>query len=351
MTMIRRVIKNNNGYIVLDSDMYGKRCRLSTGVKHDVRHEAWYKAHFEKSFTELYERKHGKIRNALMPTFKEYGYEVMMMTSNERTIESQRDAMAMFDRLCLTFGDMPLNEIKASDIMKWQSVCGYASKTVGNYRSYIGIILKTAYLDELINRNPIELVKKPKHRDVVKKVFYSAEEMNKIIEHSTGHIKNILQFAAYTGLRGGEIIALSWDDVDFKEGCLIVEHAIREGRMKLTKSEKIRRVPLFKPALQALKNQQRKTGLKNKSVFLNQYGNPFQEPEAISRAMKRACVKADVEIGTLHDLRRSFNTLLKQVGYPEDFVLDIVGNVKGVNRKHYTGNLTVDISKLDKFAL
>ncbi len=59
-----------------------------------------------------------------------------------------------------------------------------------------------------------------------------------------------------------------------------------------------------------------------------------------------------MEIGTIHDLRRSFNTLLKQYNYPNDWILDVMGHVdETMNRNHYTGKLKVDMNKLKKISL
>jgi integrase len=62
--------------------------------------------------------------------------------------------------------------------------------------------------------------------------------------------------------------------------------------------------------------------------------------------------KHDLKYGTIHDLRRSFNTLLKQHGYPTDWILDTMGDMNdAVNRNHYTGHLKVDLSKIAQIAL
>jgi integrase len=56
--------------------------------------------------------------------------------------------------------------------------------------------------------------------------------------------------------------------------------------------------------------------------------------------------------GTIHDLRRSFNTLLKEYGYPTDWILDIMCHVDDrVNRNHYTGSIRVDVTKVNNIAL
>jgi integrase len=72
----------------------------------------------------------------------------------------------------------------------------------------------------------------------------------------------------------------------------------------------------------------------------------------MTRAFKYLVKKNGLPMGTIHDLRRSFNTLLKQYGYPTDWILDIMGHMDDtVNRNHYTGKLNVDMSKIGNIAL
>ncbi len=344
--VIRRVYVNKGGYVALDSDIFGKRRRLSTGKKADDRTLRWYRKNFDREYEALYFTRIGEKKDVV--TFREYGNMVIDFTACNRTPETQREAKAKFNRLCEFFGDMAIDCIKATDIMRWQSSCRYAPKTVVNYRSYLNMILRAAYNDGLIERNPIDLVRPPRMKRVKEPIYYSAEEMMKIISCADGHIKNAIQVAAFTGLRGGELIALKWSDIDFERMVIHVRRSIRDGREKSTKSEKPRIVPIVKPTMEALKRQRLESGLTDR-VFLTQHRKPYRSPEKITEAMKRACEKASLPIGTLHDLRRSFNTLLKQYGYPEDFILDIIGNVKDVNRNHYTGRIEVDLSKFDQF--
>lgn len=46
-------------------------------------------------------------------------------------------------------------------------------------------------------------------------------------------------------------------------------------------------------------------------------------------------------------MRRSHNTMLKQCGLPIDWILHQMGHEKDeVNRDYYTGQITVDMSKI-----
>lgn len=348
--MRRRVYVNEWDIIVLDSDLHGTRKRFSTGKKDNAQWLKFYKENFDREFTKLYEEANGKLFSN-MPTFAEYGGVVIQLGHADRTPETQHEVNGKFRRLCEFFGEMLLDNIKPLDIKRWQSGLDYAPKTIDNYRAYLNIILESAVSDDILTKNPLKLVKKPKKKRVIKPVYFSGDEMALIISYAKGKVKNALQTLSFTGMRGGELIALKWENVDFENSVIKVCENRRDGRDKDPKNGETRYVPMAKAVIEALRNQQLLTGLNNGYVFMNQYHRPYRNQDVLNRAMKEICVKAGLKVGTLHDLRRSLNTLMKQYGYQDDFILQMIGNTKDVNKEHYTGKLDADLSKFDKFVV
>ncbi|MDD2838076.1 MAG: tyrosine-type recombinase/integrase [Sulfuricurvum sp.] len=350
--MIRRVYANQHGIITLDSDMFGNRKRLSTGKKSDKRLLKWYEKHFEQEYEHLYQEKNKCESSCVDVTFQNYGMNVIKITSANRNKFTQQRALTIFEKLCKTFGHMRLNEIKRTDIMEWQYNCKLAPKTVRNYREFLNLILQYAFDDDIIRRNPVKLVKAPPKIGVKELVVYYEDDIRKIINAAEGQLKNYIQLCFFTGLRGSEMIALRWkDDIDFEKGIIKVDSRIRAGDEDVTKSKKIRYIPMFPQAREALLRQRKMTGL-SEFVFLNRFGQTYRNHREISDSFKILTKKIGVAIGTGHDMRRSFNTLLKQYGYPQDWILDIMGHMDDVvNRNHYTGKLRVDMSKLGAIAV
>jgi len=101
---------------------------------------------------------------------------------------------------------------------------------------------------------------------------------------------------------------------------------------------------MLPPAREALLAQRKRTGL-DKYVFLTQYGKRYKNPDSISDHMKKLTSSINLEPGTLHDLRRSCNTMLKQMGYPSDYILQFIGHEnEKVNREHYTGSIRINVA-------
>lgn len=355
--MIRRVYENQHGIITLDSDMFGTRKRISTGKKSDKRLLKWYEQNFDAEFEKLYDGKFNAQPSFTDFTLREYGKMILELTSSNRKKNVQLHVERIFRLVCdfkmmgKTFGDMRIDEIKPTHIMLWQKDCGLASQTIASHRVYLNMVMQSATNDDLIRKNPVSMVKLPKRVPVHKKNFYSEDDIKAIIAVAKGQLKNYIQLACFTGMRGSELIALRWDDVDFEKGIIRVDTRIVNGGEDTTKSGKTRFIPIFKQARDALMKQRMKSGLRE-FVFISQAGGAFYNSDVMTKAFRRLLANNNMESGTIHDLRRSFNTLLKQYGYPTDWILDIMGHMDDkVNRNHYTGSLRVDMTILDKIAL
>jgi len=344
---VAKVTVNNYNIIILDGNIDGKRHRLTTGKKADKRLLAWYKRHIDTEFFKLYEHKFGAAQKEL-PTFKEYGTYIIEISKGNRNQFSQQEEKQRLKKLCETFGDINIADIKASHILKWQNDCGYAPKTIQNYRGTMNMILKMALYDDIIAKNPLNVVKIPKKVRHEIHIFHQ-HEIELLTSKATGQLKNILMFNFFAGLRASELIALRWNDINFDSNTIRVDTRIREGIEDVTKSKRVRIIDMLPQARQALKNQQLLTGMKNDYVFLAQRGKAFIKPSNISEAIKTLCISCNIKKGTLQTVRKSCNTLLKQYGLPNDWILDQLGHIEdGVNREHYTGKLKPDLSKIGR---
>lgn len=342
-----KVTVNNYGIIILDGTLESKRHRLTTGKKADKRLLEWYKRHADDEFIKLYENKFGSVSNESI-NFRDYGLMVLEITKNSRNEFSQKEETQRFNRLCETFGDMDLPDIKAFHVVKWQNECGFAPKTIRNYRSIFNLILEMANYDEIIRKNPLKFVKAPKkvHKEIH---IFNQDDMKLLIDKSTGPFKNLLMFNFFAGLRGSEIIALRWNDIDFDSDTIRIDTRIRQGVEDVTKSKRVRIIDMLPQVKIALKKQWLLTGLKGDHIFVTQHGKAYTTPNVLSDRLKDLCIECGIKAGTMHTVRKSCNTLLKQFGLPLDWILDQLGHVEdGVNREHYTGRIKPDLSKIGR---
>ena len=119
-----------------------------------------------------------------------------------------------------------------------------------------------------------------------------------------------VRFAALTGLRIGEVIAVQWEHIDFEAARLLLPET-KTGR---------RRHDLPAPALQLLAELPRTCAW----AFSNDGGKPSYAQAA--GAFRRAADAAGLENVTLHDLRRTVMTTAAADGVSAYVMRDLLGH-------------------------
>ncbi len=179
------------------------------------------------------------------------------------------------DRLDPFFGDIEVNQIKPSDVKKWL----YAISDVGgkSKQIFLGVlsgILQEALYDEVIDKNPVRMVRPPKNLKEKIKPF-TADEVKQIMDLTPNeNYRFYLAIAFYTGMRSGEIIGLKKSDIDFKRNIIRVQRTrSRFGESTPKTTYSIRDIPIIElllPYIQELYNLH-----KHEYLFVTQYNKPY----------------------------------------------------------------------------
>ena len=122
-----------------------------------------------------------------------------------------------------------------------------------------------------------------------------------------------------TGLRIGELLALQWQDIDFRNRLISVTRNIAAGRITTPKSRSgIRQVRMttqltneLKRVLKARKEEKLKKGWPEipEWVFCNDRGKPLNYNNFLKRVWNKAMEKTDLRKRTPHDMRHTYATL------------------------------------------
>lgn len=145
----------------------------------------------------------------------------------------------MFDNHILPiFGSMFIDKIERKDaqdaINKWHE------KTTANYRrwyNYTVSVLDYALENGLLDRNPIKGIKLPKKErkpgDELPN-FWTREELAqffaKINKKADFNIFVMFRVLAYSACRRGELLALEWVDVNFKDNTIRINKTLTQGK-------------------------------------------------------------------------------------------------------------------------
>ncbi len=191
-----------------------------------------------------------------------------------------------------------------------------------------GALLQTAYnhaiQNQLLERNPVVLVKKLKENNVRDRII-TEEEYQKLLEHSSEHLKLIIMTAYETGMRRGEIENLKWDRVDLEAGFINL-------RPEDTKTEEGRRVPMPSHLLKkyrALRNSEASQTVHINTgayVFRREIKGVLKRTGHTKHSFDNACRKAGLEDFHFHDLRHTFVTRMRDKSVPDRVIMAITGH-------------------------
>ena len=195
------------------------------------------------------------------------------------------------------FGNLAIVELTATMVKEWLAELPCSNKRKNNILTPLRQLYEEMYLDEIIDRNPLDRVKNLPAKAREPEPF-TTDEVAKILNELEGQERNLIQFAFWSGLRTSEFIALRWQDVDLNHNRIFVRQAKVRGHVKGTKtSAGSREVTLQPKAKEALLSQQAHTGKLGGVVFHDsRAGEPWKNDQPIRKivwmpALKRAGLK------------------------------------------------------------
>ncbi len=236
------------------------------------------------------------------------------------------------------FGDMLLTDLKTSDVREWIVGLTVSAKMVNNVMIPLRGMLSDAHADGLIDRNPMDRIKNLTHRPREPQPF-TPDEVAAILDACDSQVRNLFEFAFWTGLRTSELIALEWGDIDWHGECVYVRRASVAKKTKPTKTKSGERtVKLLPPALRALKAQKSHTLLQRVEVFHNPLTSaPWIDDQQIRKtAWKPTLLRAGVAYRTPYQTRHTYASMMLTAGENPMWVAQQMGHTDwGMIRRVY----------------
>jgi integrase len=172
-------------------------------------------------------------------------------------------------------------------------------------------ILERAVEWQRISVNPVRVIQKPvvrRLRTIRALPPAVVEEIRSGLEPRDATLVSVL---AYSGLRPGEALALTWEDIG--ERAINVDKALALGEEKDTKNRRTRQVVLLAPLKTDLQEWELASGRREGLVFPMRDGRPWTDTAYRNwrrRNFARAAQAAGIEHPRPYDLRHSFASLL-----------------------------------------
>ncbi|MDQ6958887.1 MAG: DUF3596 domain-containing protein, partial [Mariprofundaceae bacterium] len=153
-------------------------------------------------------------------------------------------------------GALQLRDLTTAHIRTMIATMDVGNKRINNVLIPLRGMLGDAFADGIISSNPMDRIKNLRVRTREPEPFNSDEQQAIIESAADEGSRNALQFGFWSGLRIGELIALRWNDIDWRTGMAHIRHNNVRGMEKSTKTQAgDRSIDLLAPALDALTRQ------------------------------------------------------------------------------------------------
>jgi len=228
-------------------------------------------------------------------------------------------------------GRVPLAELKPDQIERavrsWLS-SGTHPKTVKNRLDALKTALGLAVKRRILQWNPATAVEPPRVPEYVANVPTPEQFAKLLVAARTrflGDYRPVLLLAAASGLRRGELCALTWDDFEPETGRLSVNRTIEVRRRSETRlGEKPpkghRAADVFLPrlivdAIESRRAEQARylVGVSGDTRIFDDRGKTMH-PDTLGKRMAKIARDAGMKGVRLHDLRHAFGTWMTNEG-------------------------------------
>ncbi|MCP4370637.1 MAG: tyrosine-type recombinase/integrase, partial [Deltaproteobacteria bacterium] len=142
--------------------------------------------------------------------------------------------------------------------------------------------------------------------------FLDVDECQRLVECCQKHLRPIVTLAINTGMRRGEILPLTWQQIDLRHGYISLYY---------TKSGDGRQIPMNQSVIEMFTEMPR--GLESKYVFANRNGDPLTN---IKHSFASALKKAEISNATFHTLRHTAASHLVMAGVDLPSVKELLGH-------------------------
>ena len=235
------------------------------------------------------------------------------------------------NKLMNIFGDMTIDSIKRADVKDFVEILlqDLSSKRTRMILNVLIAIIDIAIDYEHIKSNVALNIKLPKHIPTREMQPYTKAEVRILLNHSHGWFRNLIAISFYTGMRPGEVIALTLNDFDLDSMTINVDKRIAHGITDTPKTvSSIRKVVIFEILKPFIENQMQ---LCKQNMSMQMFINPhtkqkFYDSKKLMPYWYKLLKKCSFEKRVFYNSRHTFITLMIRSG--DISILDISQEVR-----------------------
>lgn len=252
-------------------------------------------------------------------TFEEYALEWLGGKGNVRPRTRINVEGRLRKHAIPAFGAMPIGHVRPAHVRSWVSsltAAGLAPSTIKAIYLTFGQVMRTAEIDRVIPRSPCVGIELPADTGPDREQCYlTPEEIARLAETITPRFAPLVLTAGYTGMRAGELGALTIDRVNLLRRTVDVATSMSEVRGEVvigpTKTGKRRTVTLPAFLADLLGEHIGRYPSDDGYVFTSTEGGPVRHRNFMRRHFKPAVATAGLpDALRFHDLRHSHAAML-----------------------------------------
>ena len=314
------------------------------------------KTHYGYVFGKTYEEAEQKLNAAFSgittsihnqeSSFAEFAKDWLLL----RTPQLKASSVAKYTNLLNlyllpAFGDKQITSILRSDIIQWSRELlinggakaeGLAPKTVNSILSLMRNILEFAAREKDIqaaDTRDISVKQSQKPMRILSRA--EQQRLSRYLRENLTPCNMGILLCLYTGLRIGEICALTWADILIEEQCLYIHQTMQRIQVKGSTEKKttvvilppksecsVRRIPVPDEIGQLLRMLRKP----DNAYLLTGMVHSYVEPRNMENRFKAVTMKCDISDVNFHALRHTFATRCVELGFDVKSLSEILGH-------------------------